>query len=247
MRNRNKRTYSKAPGILAALLAFLVSLAFVSDPISPPEGYVGGSIGHEIGWPLPWMNVYTPGIADSTESLLRDTSALDLLFSGNAGIVIHWPGLLVQVLLSLAIGVLVQLLANWIRSKNPKEDPKPEKEGFWKGLERVSHLLRASGWLTAAAYWVVSPFWLMGFQTGDTDIYHLGLGGWLTISSYYGKTNTWELFFRGNDGVTVQPVLFVLCYLLVGLALGGLVQYFVNWLRKRRHKTAFSGRKEAAS
>ena len=46
MRNQDKRKYSKAPGILAALLAFLVSLAFVSDPISPPEGYVGGSIGH---------------------------------------------------------------------------------------------------------------------------------------------------------------------------------------------------------
>lgn len=246
MRNRNKRTYSKAPGILAALLAFLVSLAFVSDPISPPEGYVGGSIGHEIGWPVFWMNVYTPGIAATVELLWRDSGAFDLLFNGNAGIVIHWLGLLVQVLLSLAIGVLVQLLVNGIRSKWGKPAPL-EKTGFRKGLERVSHLLRASGWLTAAAYWVVSPFWLMGFQTGDPDIYHLGLGGWLTISSYYGKTNTWELFFRGNDGVTVQPVLFVLCYLLVGLALGGLVQYFVNWLRKRRHKTAFSGRKEAAS
>ena len=31
MRNQDKRKYSKAPGILAALLAFLVSLAFVSE------------------------------------------------------------------------------------------------------------------------------------------------------------------------------------------------------------------------
>lgn len=238
MRNRNKRTYSKAPGILAALLAFLASLAFVSDPISPPEGYVGGSIGHEIGWPLPWMNVYTPGYADSTESLLRDTSALDLLFSGNAGIVIHWPGLLVQVLLSLAIGVLVQLLVNGIRSKNPKEDPKPEKEGFWKIMDKLVHFLKAPGWLVAIAYWVGSLFFITGFREVGAaevgDLYYIGLGSWLEVYSHYPKANGFELLFCGNEGVGILLLDFIFDYLLLGLALGGLVQYFVNYLKNRR-------------
>ena len=82
MRNQDKRKYSKAPGILAALLAFLVSLAFVSEPILPPEGTVGGSIGHEIGWPLPWMNVYTPGYAATVELLWRDNGALTCSLTG---------------------------------------------------------------------------------------------------------------------------------------------------------------------
>lgn len=243
MRNQDKRKYSKAPGILAALLAFLVSLAFVSDPILPPEGTVGGSIGHEIGWPVFWMNVYTPGIADSTESLLRDTSALDLLFSGNAGIVIHWPGLLVQVLLSLAIGVLVQLLVNWIRSKWGKPvDPKPEKEGFWKVMGKLVHFLKAPGWVVTIAYWVTSPFAIMSVypsaQRPGLYEYHLGLSQWLTVLDEEAGRTAWELFFSGNAGMgihgTGQVLAFFLGYCLMGLAWGGLIQILVNHLQDRR-------------
>lgn len=239
MRNQDKRKYSKAPGILAALLAFLVSLAFVSDPISPPEGYVGGSIGHEIGWPVFWMNVYTPGYAATVELLWRDNGAFDLLFNGNAGIVIHWPGLLIQVLLSLAIGVLVQLFVNWIRSKWGKPaDPKPEKEGFWKVMGKLVHFLKVPGWLVAIAYWVGSLFFITGFREVGAaevgDLYYIGMGSWLEVYSHYPKANGFELLFCGNEGVGILLLDFIFDYLLLGLALGGLVQYFVNYLKNRR-------------
>ena len=77
------------------------------------------------------------------------------------GVHINLLALIAMVLLCLVVGVLVQLFVNWIRSKNPKEDPKPEKEGFWKVIGKLVHFLRAPGWLVTIAYWVTSPFAIM--------------------------------------------------------------------------------------
>ena len=240
------RKFLKAPGILAALGAFWASSCFINRVIPPAEGALGASFQNEVGWPIPWMTVYT-----SEDIRQFGVGSGELLYGGNNGVHINLLALIAMVLLCLVVGVLVQLFVNWIRSKNPKEDPKPEKEGFWKVMGKLVHFLKAPGWLVAIAYWVGSLFFITGFrEVGSAevgDLYYIGLGSWLEVYSHYPKANGFELLFCGNEGVGILLLDFIFDYLLLGLALGGLVQYFVNWLRKRRHKTAFSGRKEAAS
>ena len=241
------RKFLKAPGILAALGAFWASSCFINRVIPPAEGALGASFQNEVGWPIPWMTVYT-----SEDIRQFGVGSGELLYGGNNGVHINLLALIAMVLLCLVVGGLVQWFVNWIRSKGPQPTAtKPEKEGFWKVIGKLVHFLKAPGWLVAIAYWVGSLFFITGFrEVGSAevgDLYYIGLGSWLEVYSHYPKANGFELLFCGNEGVGILLLDFIFDYLLLGLALGGLVQYFVNWLRKRKHKTAFSGRKEAAS
>lgn len=231
------RKFLKAPGILAALGAFWASSCFINRVIPPAEGALGASFQNEVGWPIPWMTVYT-----SEDIRQFGVGSGELLYGGNNGVHINLLALIAMVLLCLVVGVLVQLFVNWIRSKNPKEDPKPEKEGFWKVIGKLVHFLRAPGWLVTIAYWVTSPFAIMSVhpsaQRPGLYEYHLGLSQWLTVLDEEAGRTAWELFFSGNAGMgihgTGQVLAFFLGYCLMGLAWGGLIQLLVNHLQDRR-------------
>lgn len=231
------RKFLKAPGILAALGAFWASSCFINRVIPPAEGALGASFQNEVGWPIPWMTVYT-----SEDIRQFGVGSGELLYGGNNGVHINLLALIAMVLLCLVVGVLVQLFVNWIRSKNPKEDPKPEKEGFWKVIGKLVHFLRAPGWLVTIAYWVTSPFAIMSVhpsaQRPGLYEYHLGLSQWLTVLDEEAGRTAWELFFSGNAGMgihgTGQVLAFFLGYCLMGLAWGGLIQILVNHLQDRR-------------
>lgn len=228
------RKFLKAPGILAALGAFWASSCFINRVIPPAEGALGASFQNEVGWPIPWMTVYT-----SEDIRQFGVGSAALISGGNNGVHINLLALIAMVLLCLVVGGLVQLLANWIRSKGPQPAvTKPEKEGFWKVIGKLVHFLKAPGWLVAIAYWVGSLFFITGFrEVGSAevgDLYYIGLGSWLEVYSHYPKANGFELLFCGNEGVGILLLDFIFDYLLLGLALGGLVQYFVNYLKNRR-------------
>ena len=228
------RKFLKAPGILAALGAFWASSCFINRVIPPTEGALGASFQNEVGWPIPWMTVYT-----SEDIRQFGVGSGELLYGGNNGVHINLLALIAMVLLCLVVGGLVQWFVNWVRSKGPQPTvTKPEKEGFWKVMGKLVHFLKAPGWLVAIAYWVGSLFFITGFrEVGSAevgDLYYIGLGSWLEVYSHYPKANGFELLFCGNEGVGILLLDFIFDYLLLGLALGGLVQYFVNYLKNRR-------------
>lgn len=232
------RKFLKAPGILAALGAFWASSCFINRVIPPAEGALGASFQNEVGWPIPWMTVYT-----SSDIRQFGVGSAALISGGNNGVHINLLALIAMVLLCLVVGGLVQWFVNWIRSKSPQPaDPKPKKEGFWKVMGKLVHFLKAPGWLVAIAYWVTSPFSIMSVhpsaQRPGLYEYHLGLSQWLTVLDEEAGRTAWELFFSGNAGMgihgTGQVLAFFLGYCLMGLAWGGLIQLLVNHLQDRR-------------
>lgn len=96
--------FLKTPGWIAAAAGWLLGLCFVSQIVPPQNSF--GHYSYLIG---NWMTIYAeePG-----------RNALDLLFNGNAGISIHLIYFFTSYFLpGLAIGGLIQYLANWLQKR----------------------------------------------------------------------------------------------------------------------------------
>ena len=86
------RKFLKAPGILAALGAFWASSCFINRVIPPAEGALGASFQNEVGWPIPWMTVYT-----SEDIRQFGVGSGELLYGGNNGVHINLLALIAMV------------------------------------------------------------------------------------------------------------------------------------------------------
>lgn len=96
--------FLKKPGWIGAAASWVLGLCFVSQIVPPQNSF--GHYQYLIG---NWMTIYADEVGKS---------ALDLLFYGNAGISIQPIYFFTNYLLpGLAIGGLIQLLANWLQKR----------------------------------------------------------------------------------------------------------------------------------
>lgn len=96
--------FLKTPGWIAAAASWVLGVCFISQVVPPQNSF--GHYSYLIG---NWMTVYAeePG-----------RNALDLLFNGNAGISLNPIYFFTNYFLpGLAIGGLVQFLANWLQKR----------------------------------------------------------------------------------------------------------------------------------
>lgn len=240
MKFRTQVKKLEAPGKWTVFLALVLGSSFVNRVL--PSSPIEGALQYEIGCPIPWLNVY------STQS--GEWSVLNLLFNGNEGIWINPLGLLVYVLLALVLGVLVQWIFNRFWPRSCAEKPKKvRKQGFWYVTGELCRFLKKPGWIAAAADWVLTICFSFITRVDPPlvagNVYQYSVGNWMTIHSYEGGYQVWDsawnLLFNGNAGVSLNPIYFFTNYLLVGLAVGGLVQFLINWLQKRKQKNPISG------
>lgn len=91
-----KSIVSSVSGIIASLTYFVVANSFVIER----EITSSGLIFHKIGWPNPWVIVY---------SYMEQNNVWQLLFGGNEGILINWLSLIRIVTGCAVVGVAVGL------------------------------------------------------------------------------------------------------------------------------------------
>lgn len=100
--------FLKAPGWVVAAASWVLGLCFVFQVVPPQNSF--GHYQYLIG---NWMTVYASEAGKT---------AFDLLFSGNAGISIHPIYVFTNYLLpGLALGGLIQFLANWLQRRKQKK------------------------------------------------------------------------------------------------------------------------------
>lgn len=234
MKFRTQVKKLEAPGKWTVFLALVLGFSFVNRVL--PSSPIEGALQYEIGCPIPWLNVY------STQS--GEWSVLNLLFNGNEGIWINPLGLLVYVLLALVLGVLVQWMFNRFWPRPCAEKPKKvRKQGFWYVIGELCRFLKKPGWIAAAASWVLGLCFVFQVVPPQNSFGHYQylIGNWMTIYASEAGKNALDLLFNGNAGISIQPIYFFTNYLLPGLAMGGLIQFLVNWLEKRKQKNPISG------
>ena len=100
MRNRIK---TFLPGILTGAVTFILCNSFITSVEKAGYQYY-----HYVGFPFNWLIIYTNDQRDSLFSLL---------FGGNEGVNVQILGVFFTVCLHIVIGLLVCLLAKWIRKK----------------------------------------------------------------------------------------------------------------------------------
>lgn len=91
------------PGILTGAVTFILCNSFISAVEKTGSQYY-----HYVGFPFNWLIIYTN---DQRDSLLS------LLSGGNEGVNVLIQGVFFTVCLHIVIGLLVCLLAKWIRKK----------------------------------------------------------------------------------------------------------------------------------
>lgn len=91
------------PGILTGAVTFILCNSFISAVEK-----IGSQYYHYVGFPFNWLIIYTNDQRDSLFSLLS---------GGNEGVNVLIQGVFFTVCLHIVIGLLVCLLAKWIRKK----------------------------------------------------------------------------------------------------------------------------------
>lgn len=227
MKFRTQVKKLEAPGKWTVFLALVLGSSFVNRVV--PSSPVQGTFRYEIGCPIPWLNVYS--------SQSGEWSVLNLLFNGNEGVGISLLGMLAYVLLALLLGILVQWAFNrfWPRSRG-EESPKIEKQGFWHMLGELCRFLKTPGWIAAAASWVLGLCFISQVVPPENSFSHYQylINNWLTVYADEAGKTAFHLLFSGNDGISIHPIYFFTNYFLPGLAMGGLIQFLVNWHQKRK-------------
>lgn len=91
------------PGILTGAVTFILCNSFITSVEKAGSQYY-----HYVGFPFNWLIIYTNDQRDSLPSLL---------FGGNEGVNVLIQGVFFTVCLHIVIGLLVCLLAKWIRKR----------------------------------------------------------------------------------------------------------------------------------